>query len=281
VVTGCAAACIVLLGRRISQTSRSVQHALSRIGGFVAGGFGITLALLPASAARWNPSTLAMIVALVATAGAGLMLILDSRPKAVTRLAGLVGVGLWLFGVPSAARALSTTLQTAEPDFQPAPASPLIDAARQLLIAHPFRTARVQPLMLSTADPTTWQFDLAGPPLDLVIVEGAAGADARLISDTDLGRRLLKRATTRLTQGGRLLVEWPTAPFIAAALDQLDPGANNPMWSGYQLRVRDKTDEYEARVFGRDIPALIGRHMPLSELDVSLGPLHASSDAQR
>ncbi len=280
-VTCCAAACVVLVGRRISQSGRSVQHALSRIGGFVAAGFGLTLALLPASAARWNPATPAMIVALAATAGAGLLLVLDGRLKAATRVAGLICVGLWLSGMPSAGRALSEALRTPAPTLRPSAPRPLVDAARRLIAAQPLRTARLRPLPPSAGDATIWQFDLAGPALDVAILEGTSDAESWPACDTDLGRRVLKRMTTRLAAGGRLLIELPTAPFVAAALEQFDPAVNDPKWGGYRLRVWGETDAYEALVFGTDIPALIKRHRPLTEFEVSLRPLRAAVDAPR
>jgi hypothetical protein len=280
-VTGCAAACIVLVGQRFSQSGRSVQHALSRIGGFVAAGFGLTLALLPGSAARWNSAAPVMIVGLAATTGAGLLLVLDSHLKAVARVAGLICVGLWLSGMPPAGRALSETLQApAETSSLPA-ATPLADAARRLVSAHAFRTARVRPVLPSMAGTTTWQFDLAGPALDVAILEGVSDAESEPARDWELGRRLLKRMTTRLAAGGRLVIELPTAPFVAAALEQFDPATSNPTWNGYRLHVRSQTDAYDALLFGPDIPALVKRHQPLSEYEVSLRPLRSSIDVAR
>jgi len=280
-VTTCAATCIVLGGRRVSPSSHSMQHALSWVGGFVAAGFGLTLAFVPATAAHWGPSAPAMIVALVVTAGAGLMLILDSHAKAATRIAGLVCVGLWLAGAPSAARSLAEALPPPEPAW-PSPATrPLVHAARRLVTADPFRTAHVQPLSSSSDGPANWQFDLVGPALDVLILEAVTGADARPVWDAALGRRLLKRATTRLAKGGRLLIELPTAPFLVAALDRADTLTGDPAWTGYRLGVRGEADEYEALVFGPDIPALIARQAPLPGFEVSLRPLGTSAAGRR
>ncbi|MFQ5805369.1 MAG: hypothetical protein ACE5I3_02835 [Phycisphaerae bacterium] len=280
-VTGCAAACIVLAGRRVSRTSRSVQSALSWVGGFVAAGFGLALACLAVSGQRWNPSTPALVVSLVVTAGAGLVLILDSRAKTAMRIAGLVCIGLWLAAVPSAARALAQASRAPKAALPIPVPGPLVETARRLVTADTFRTARVRPLPPSAAAAATWQFDLAGPALDLVILERVPGAGDGLVSDAELGRRLLRRATTRLARGGRLLIELPTASFVAAALDQIEPLADDPAWTAYRLHIRGARDEYEALVFGADIPALIERHTPLPDFEVSLRALSTSNAARR
>ena len=94
-------------------------------------------------------------------------------------------------------------------------------------------------------------------------------------ADAELGQRLLRRAASRLVAGGRLLVELPMAASIAAALEQFDPRAVDSNWAGFRLHARDDTHEYEAVVFGRDIPALVARNMPLPGVEVSLQPWRA------
>lgn len=280
-VTGCATACVVLLGGRLAQSSRSVQYALSWVGRFAAVGFGSALPLTALGATRWSPATLAMLTALVATAGAGLVLILDSRTKTPTRAAGLICIGLWLAGVPSATHFLAEASRVPGPAARPPAERPHVDLARRLVMADTFHTSRVQPLPPFPDSPTAWQFDLAGPALDLVILEGTGGADDWSVGDPELGRRLLRRVTSRLARGGRLLVELPTPPFLTAALSQFNPPAAQPAWRAFRLRVRGETDEYEALVFGSDIPALIRRNTPLCELEVTLQPLHTSIGAGR
>lgn len=276
VVTGCAAICAALVGHRVRQFGRSMQDALSWTGRCVAGGFGLALALSPVCAARYTPSTPVMAVALIATAGTGLILILDSRAKAALRIATLIAAGLWLVSVPFATSALAATLRGQEPALPPAvTVGPLVDTARRLVIADKFRTATVRPHPPSMNGATAWQFDLAGPTLDAVVLERVTGADDQSVSDRELGRRLLRRLTSRLAHGGRLLVELPTAPFVAAALrDAAPPPPNSDAtWNGYRLRVRSDAGEYEAVVFGNDIPALIKRYSALPGLEVSLRPL--------
>jgi hypothetical protein len=214
-------------------------------------------------------------VALIATTGTGLILILDSRAKAALRIATVIAAGLWLVSVPPATSVLAATLRGQEPALPPLAVGPLVDTARRLVIADKFRTAAVRPHPPSTNGATAWQFDLAGPTLDAVVLERVSGADDQSVSDREPGRRLLRRLTSRLAHGGRLLVELPTAPFIATALrDTAPPPPNSDStWNGYRLRVRSDAGEYEAVVFGNDIPALIERYSALPGFEVSLRPL--------
>ena len=279
-VTGCATACVVLVSQRIGHTHHSIQSAFSLVGRFVAGGFGATLALLPTSVEMWNPSTSVTVVAIIATAGAGAALVLDRRVKTTYRLAGLVCIALWLMAVPSARRALAETLQAPEAQPQHAAPGPFVHAARQFVTADPFHTACLRPFSPGPGAIGTFHFDLTGPALDLVILESTAGSDKPPVSDGDWGRRLLTRIGTRLARGGRLLVELPTPPHFADALDQFTRASGGPDWSGYRLRVRGETREYQALVFGRDIPALIERNRRGSKLEVSLEAMRSPRAAE-
>lgn len=283
VVTGCAAACVVLVGHRVERTHHSIQCSLSWVGRIVAAGFGLTLVLLPSAAGRWNPSTTAMIVALLAIAGAGLALILGSRTNVAMRLAGVLCIALLLVGMlrpersPAAIYAVAQEKHRRDAD---ATATPLAAAARQLVTANSFRTARVRPLPPSNAGAMTWKVDLTGSALDLVILESAAETNDQSVS-RDWGRRLLARIGTRLAQGGRLLVELPTPTCVAEALNQFNPAAGNSYRTGYRLRIWNEADEYEALVFGGDIPALIERNQLESDFQISLDPLPAPPDTKR
>jgi len=280
VVSGCAAACVALVSQRIAITHHSIQSAFSLVGRFVAGGFGAALVLLPTSVERWNPSASATVVAIIATAGAGATLVLDRRMKTIHRLAGLICIAVWLTAVPSARRALAEALQAREAQPQHAAPGPFVQAARQLVTADPFHTACLRPFSPGPGATEAFRFDLTGPALDLVILESPAGSDDPPVPDADGGRRLLRRIGTRLARGGRLLVELPIPPHFADALDQFTQASGGRDWSGYRLRVRDETREYQALVFGRDIPALIERNQRGSELEVSLEAIRSPRPAE-
>ena len=276
-VTGWAAACIVLIGQQVEQARHSIQYSLSWVGRAVATGLGLTLLLLPIAAARWGPFTGVMIVSLVAAAGAGLALMLGNHVNPVMRVTGVTCVVLWLAGMPLARRAVPRTL--------PPPASasqltlePLAAAVRQLLTTDAFQTACVRPLPPSPAGATGWQFDLAGSALDLIILESVSEADDALAPGEHWERRLLKRLGTRLAQGGRLLVELPAPAGLIDAVNEFGPAPGCPAWTGYRLRMYSATAQYEALVFGRDIPALIARNKRTSEFQVALRPLQATPD---
>jgi hypothetical protein len=279
-VTGCAAACIVLIGQRVEQTRHSIQCSLSWVGRAVAIGLGVTLLLLPIGTARWNPSAGALFVSLIATIGAGLTLMLSQRVRPATRVIGVTCVILWLVGMPVARRALARTSSPPAPAAPSAPAHPLATAARQLLTADSFQTAYVRPLPPTAMGATVWQFDLSGPALDLIVLESVSAADQQPCAGEEWEGRLLKRLSSRLAQGGRLLVELPTAPGVVEALDHFDPGPHCDDWVGHRLQMSSETDQYEAIVLGPDIPALIARNRRTSELRVALQPLRSALDFQ-
>lgn len=276
--TCCSAACIVLVGRRVSRANRDVQRALSWVGRFVAGGFGLVMVLASIGAASWNPAVVALIGALVTTAGAGLLLILDSRAKVTIRAAGLIGVGLWLGMVPSATNLMAEPVHAPESNEQYVASRPSTEAARRLVFAGQFQVGSVQPLRSPARGVAPWHSDLTGPMLDVVVLQSLSRPADDPAPDIELGRRLLRRLTTRLAPNGRLMIELPTPPFVAAALDEFAVTARNPAFRGYRLDVRGGTDECEAVVFGADIPALVARHTPVPGWEVSLRPLRAATD---
>jgi hypothetical protein len=217
-----------------------------------------------------------MIVSLVAAGAAGLALLLAGRVSPALRMVGMSCVVLWLAGAPLAQRSL--TLGSRRPGVSgPTTAAPLAIAARRLVTADAFETAHVRPLPPSAADATGWRFDLAGSALDLIVLESVPAGDT--VGDWE--RRLLKRIGTRLAQGGRLLVELPAPPGVADALGRFRPASAGAAWTGYRLRLSSETAQYEALVFGRDIPALMARNTRTTEFQVSLQPLSASLDAGR
>jgi hypothetical protein len=279
-VIGCAAACVALVSQRLANTQHSIQSAFSLVGRFVAGGFGAALVLLPTSVERWSPSASATVVAILATACAGATFVLDRRMKTIPRLAGLICIAIWLTAVPSARRALAEALQARETQPQHAAPGPFVHAARQFVTADPFRTACLRPFSPGPGATEAFHFDLTGPALDLVILESAAGSDDPAVSDADAGRRLLRRIGARLARGGRLLVELPTPPRFADALDQFTQASGGRDRTCYRLCVRGEGREYQALVFGRDIPALIERNRIGSELEVSLEAIRSSSPAE-
>jgi hypothetical protein len=279
-VTGWAATCIVMIGRRVERVHRSIQYSLLRVGRAVAAGLGLTLLLLAIGTVRWNPSLGALVVSLVATTGAGLALALNDRVSPMLRVGGMSCMALWLVGALPAHRALARTLPPPASPARPV-TEPLAATTRQLLTTDFFQAARVLPLPSVTAGATGWQFDLAGPTLDLIVLESAPAAERETSSGSDWGRRLLGRLGTRLARGGRLLVELPVPAGLADALGRFDPTPDHPGWTGYRVRVWSDEGQYEALVFGHDIPALLERNRRQPELHVELQPIHAASEIER
>lgn len=305
-VTFFAAGCIVLSARRVSRTDRDVQRALSWVGRFVAGGFAVVMALAAASAGHWERPVPLLIATLLITAATGLVLILDNRARPAIRAVGLCGVGLWLVLLPWPGRRLleaarapgSEPLPAGEPTFAtagdragPAGSLPTRSASesalaaelRRLVAAESFRVGHVVLSGRDTGADSPWEFDLAGPPLDLVILQTRSWSPGSGVPDDESGRRLLRRLRARLSDGGRLMVELPTAPFVRAALRDLAALEAMP---GFLLCIRRGTAVSEAVLFGADIPALIADrseslgHGRTAELDISLEPLRRAVAVQ-
>jgi hypothetical protein len=280
VVTGCAAACVVLIGQRVDQVHHSIQCSLSWVGRAAAAGLGLTLILLLVLTAAWSSSAGVMILSVGAAAGAAVALMVGSRVNPGLRMVGMSCVILWLAGAPLARRTLSQASSAPAPDSV-LTSNPLATAARQLLTAGAFEAECVQPSPPSAAGATGWQFDLGGSPLDLIILESVPEAVNQQARGDDWERRLLGRLGTRLASGGRLLVELPTPVRMVEALREFDSTHAGGGWTGYRLRISSETYAYEALVFGRDIPALIARNERASELQVALQPLSAQLDLGR
>lgn len=195
------------------------------------------------------------------------------RPDGVSRGAApafvLGGFGLAVLLAPAGA-ALS---RSGTPIVNPTIDNPLVAAERRLVIADPFRARRVRPLPPSAPASDGWQVDLAHPAPDVVVITGVEQRQDAGTNNAELGRRLLRRSLTPLAEGGRLVIELPTAPFVAAALEGFDPAEDDPSWRGYRLIVSGATDRHEALVYGRDIPALVARQRALTDFDVVLEPL--------
>jgi len=271
VVAG-AALCLVAVSRA-GADARGVQAALFRVGAATAvGGIACSLVMVTIGT-RWGVAAGCAILSLVATAGAGVLLTLDSRLALTVRGMGLALVAVGFLLSPAVTQRLSIPAhrpyQQSTTEEKRGGAGPV----RRLLCDAGIQTACVRLWPSSLPPFGSWDFDLSVTPPDLVIVEEMSEALHAVSARTGLGARLLRRAAGCLAGGGRLAIELPTAPSIAAALPRFHSRAAHSAWAGWRLGVRDGGEEQEALVYGGDIPALVERRRWATGLDVSLGPL--------
>ena len=77
------------------------------------------------------------------------------------------------------------------------------------------------------------------------------------------------------------MIELPTAPFVAATLDNLAWPVGARRWGSYRLRLRNEAEDYEAIVFGNDIPALLDRGGLPAGVELALHPLFDLAVSER
>jgi len=262
--TAAGAAYLSATACRMGRPSQNIQRSLSWIVGVAAVFAGAVFAITAADTNSVSRASFIMVVSIVGTASAALMSILDNRAFGLQQALILAAAGVWLFLTPSARQVLSSA-QDANPPPTPH-LTRLAQEARRLVSADSFHYAGVRIPSADGADHQSWRFDLDGPALDLILIERFDRSPNEAPSVRDC-RRLLKRLSTRLAGGGRLLLETPTADGLLTALEEWDAEC-------HRLTLRDEYDAFEALAWGADIPRLVERNRLTCPAAVSLERVH-------
>jgi hypothetical protein len=122
--------------------------------------------------------------------------------------------------------------------------------------------------------PSAWEIDLGGPRLDAVVVVSRPAPPATERLAPASARRLLRRCTRALLDGGRLVIELPADDLVTPAF-RLNPGG------GHLLRVTGDTGRYEALVFGPDAAAWLGERPDPPGFTVECVPLGNRAELER
>ena len=267
-IGGLSAACVALVTARAARALGRPQRVLAWVGAAVAAGAGVGLALAAGWLDRRDVASASAVMALVTTAVAGLALVFQRAAPRGLRRWGLAAVGVWLGAMlllpPAPAR-------TAAPADEHGATPAAVRAGRTLLEAPGLRAAYT---FSDDRRPSVWEIDLGGPRLDAVVVASHSTPPATERLAAPLARRLLRRCTRALLDGGRLVIELPADDLITPAF-RLNPGG------GHLLRVTGDTGRYEALVFGPDAAAWLGERPDPPGFTVECVPVGNRAELER
>lgn len=254
-VSASAAACVILVARRVSLASGSVQYSLAWTGGALTCGAGVAFLanLAPLGGLAGSGIGPYWGLAMALTAVVTLLLDQNTRPWLRwpgTAVAGLAAVVPLLFarstppGLPS-----SAAHRTSEHH------DPAVTLGREWLRTGALCWEALEggPGARAAAGPTVWNVDSAGPRVDVLFVPAArwwASSAAGVPRATE--RRLLCRAARSVLPGGRLVVE--LVPGRAADLGaQPFPKHVVPAGTPQRLGLATPAGRYEAIIFGPNV----------------------------
>lgn len=248
-----AVACLATAGAVIEgqRRGRSRAHAPRALGGvLVAWAVGLAAAALLTP--QWlnvaRVETVAVLIALALTAGAGIGVAFQRVRRRAARIAGLLGIGSSLAVVLLAAEVPQARDADATGQGSQAAAR---QQARALLAPPGARVAIVDDAAAVTRGARAWDLDLAGPTWDAIVLGDSSLATLSAGDAT----RLLRRCRRGLLPGGHVVIELPAAGFGPALF------AGDASETHY-LKLATPAGCYEALILGRDVPAWLGAVVP-------------------
>lgn len=274
----CAAASMVLIGRRFATGGNDARHMPARVAGYAAAVTGLALALGTIAAGRIDTGNISIVIALATTAVAGLVLLLSPEISPALRIAGSAMVAAWL-GVVFLFGGLEAPANAAGQPCERAVADrPAARVARALWKGP--GTAEVcvrrQPSSAPGRFRRGWRIDLSGPRYTCVVISSPQPAGDR--QDEHADRRLIRRCASALVRGGHLVLELPADELAGPALDFLrrDPLAEG--WDGCLLRVTGPDGAYAAVLMGPSVAAWVEHHPWPTGFDATTHELHSRHD---
>lgn len=250
VTAALAAACTVVVGRRLTRAFGRVQPALVAVGIAGAAGFGVGAATGPLARAALDSPTVPVAVSLLLTALAALFWWGTRTASTRRRVTGLTAVGVWLLVLLLMPHA-SSRGERPSPAVQAAPSVAFghLTAIASGLHASWRSTAVGAPIVERAAD-----VDLGGPRYDVLIL---IGPDVERCS----AARMVRRCARALLPGGRLAMVEPAPTLTTAAFGVLrDRPDASPQAA--LLHFRDTEHPAAVLVFGRDAAAWLGTRLP-------------------
>lgn len=237
-----AAACVVLVGRRIANVAGRIQPAVAWLGAAVTAGLGVGFALTSLWLRAHAVSGVAGASALVMAVAAGLSLCISRTVSRPLRRWGMAVIALWFIGLLTGMRIWfpqdASTLSTSDP-------GPATQVGRRLLGGADARATMVYAERGGTdrSRPIAGDVDLGGPRWDVVVVAAEPGGFAL---GSERAGQLLRRCHRALRPGGRLFIELPAEDLVTAVFRR------RPRSTAHVLRVCGAATEYAALLIGDD-----------------------------
>lgn len=237
-----AAACVVLVGRRIADAAGRIQPAVAWLGAAVTAGLGLGFAVTSFWLRSHAVSGVVGASALVMTVAAGLSLYVTRTAPRPLRRWGMAAIALWFVALLAGASAWLPKDAPTPPISDPEPAT---QVGRRLLMGADARATIVFAERGGTdrSRPIAGDVDLGGPRWDVVVVAAEPGG---VTLGSERAGQLLRRCHRALRPGGRLAIELPAEDLVTAVFRRR-PGS-----TAHVLRVHGGATAYAALLVGDD-----------------------------
>jgi hypothetical protein len=272
-VSAAGAACVILVARRISLLSGSVQYSLAWTGGALTCGAGVAFftGLMVGDAPRWNgigPYWGGLTAAVV---GIGFLLAPHTRKPLRwfgTALAGIAAAAPFILAGPvGPGTSVGADLGETGPD-------PPAVLGREWLRtgALCWEVVGGQATARGGGGSALWEVDRGGPRADVLFVSAREWhTPVSPVAFREAGPRLLRRAARALLPGGRLVLELdPASPTPLPAW--FSPEQILPDASAWRLRLTSHSGTYEAVLLGLDVHAWLAQRALPDGCTMSLTP---------